>query len=71
MEGANGGPNTYALDHAGAHKAPDWIVFHDPVDRVIQLLNNQGLGSNRTELTPSHVHCRNENDKIVQRTKPA
>lgn len=48
-----------------------WIVFHDPVDRVIQLLNNQGLGSNRTELTPPRVHCCNENYKIEQRTKPA
>ena len=48
-----------------------WIVFHDPVDRVIQLLNNQGLGSNRTELTLPHVHCCNENYKIEQRTKPA
>ena len=48
-----------------------WIVFHDPVDRVIQLLNNQGLGSNRTELTLLHVHCCNENYKIVQWTKPA
>ena len=48
-----------------------WIVFHDPVDRAIQLLNNLGLGSNRTELTLPHAHCRNENDKIVQRTKPA
>lgn len=33
-----------------------WIVFHDPVDRVIQLLNNQGLGSNRTELTVCHMY---------------
>lgn len=32
-----------------------WIVFHDPVDRVIQLLNNQGLGSNRTE--PNTATC--------------
>lgn len=48
-----------------------WIVFYDPVDRVIQLMNNQGLGSNRTELTLPHVHCSNENYKIEQRTKPA